>query len=268
MLTPTTSDLNQKNYYDRSTDWDYQSPTFFKKFLKCEAETMAELNGEYSDMNHEALLVGNYLHSYFESDTAHENFIEENKSDILTRTGKPRAPFEKAEDMIYTLESDSLFQGLYQGDKEVIVEGYINGVKWKGKLDCLNLKRGYFLDLKTTRDIHKKFWNNDDREWESFVSAYNYQLQMYVYQELVRQTFGVDTTPYIVAVSKEKVPDKMVISIPDYRLEEAEMQIDKYQDHIEDVKAGRIEPTRCGMCDYCRSTAKLGKIVSMDELIS
>ncbi|KRK92251.1 hypothetical protein FC88_GL000891 [Companilactobacillus futsaii JCM 17355] len=59
----------------------------------------------------------------------------------------------------------------------------------------------------------------------------------------------------------------MVISIPDYRLEEAAMQIDKFQNHIEDVKAGRAEPVRCGKCDYCKSTAKLGKIVSMDDLI-
>ncbi|WP_191988830.1 recombinase RecT [Companilactobacillus kedongensis] len=70
-----------------------------------------------------------------------------------------------------------------------------------------------------------------------------------------------------ISVSKEKVPDKMVIFIPDYRMEEAETQIDMYQDHIEDVKAGRVEPTRCGKCDYCKSTAKLGKIVSMDDLI-
>src|SRR5699024_9209884 len=96
MLTPT-SDLTQENYYDRSTDWDYQSPTFFKKFLKCEAETMAELNGEYSDMNHEALLVGNYLHSYFESPESHQKFIDNHKSEIMTRTKKLRAPFEKAE---------------------------------------------------------------------------------------------------------------------------------------------------------------------------
>lgn len=222
MLTPTT-DLTPDNYYDKSTDWTYQSPTFFKKFLKCEAATMAELNGEYSDMNHEALLVGNYLHSYFESDTAHQKFIDDHKTDIETKAGKLKAPYEKAEDMIHTLESDSMFQSLYQGSKEVIVKGFINGVPWKGKLDCLNLDRGYFLDLKTTRDIHKKFWNNEDREWESFAAAYNYQLQMYVYQELVRQTFDVETTPYIIAVSKEKIPDKMVISIPDYRLEESEM---------------------------------------------
>lgn len=267
MQTPITSDLTRENYYDRSTDWDYQSPTFFKKFLKCEAETMAELNGEYLDMNHEALLVGNYLHSYFESEDSHKEFVEENKSDILTRTGKPRAPFEKGDEMIHTLENDSLFKGLYQGDKEVIVTGYINGVHWKGRIDCLNLDRNYFLDLKTTRDIHKKFWNSQDREWQSFVAEYNYQLQMYAYQELIRQTFDVEATPYIIAVSKEKVPDKMVISIPDYRMEEAETQIDRYQDHIEDVKAGRVEPTRCGKCDYCKSTAKLGKIVSMDDLI-
>jgi hypothetical protein len=169
--------------------------------------------------------------------------------------------------MIKTLDDDSYFKGLYQGDKEVIVTGYIDGVAWKGRIDCLNLKRGYFIDLKTTRDIHKRFWNNQDREWQSFVAEYNYQLQMYVYRELIKQTFGVETTPYIVAVSKEKVPDKLGISIPDYRMLEAEDQIYKNQDHIEQVKNGLVEPTRCERCDYCKSTAKLRNIVSMDDLI-
>ncbi len=262
--------LNRDNYYDRTTDVLYQSPTFFKKFLSCEAETMAEINGEYKPpIDNKALLVGNYLHSYFESLEAHQQFIDEHKKEMFSKR-KPfglLSDYKKADGMIDTLKNDSNFKKLYQGQKETIVTGQIDGVSWKGKIDCLNLDRGYFIDLKTTQDIHKRYWNTKDREWESFIAHWNYQLQMYVYQQLIYQTFGVMCEPYIVAVSKEKVPGKAIVSISDKRLQEAEYQIDEVQEHIEDVKNGIVKPTRCERCDYCKSTATLNDIVDMDDLI-
>nr|WP_087721303.1 PD-(D/E)XK nuclease-like domain-containing protein [Companilactobacillus bobalius] len=260
--------LNKKTYYNISTDRYYQSPTFFKKFLSCEAEAFAELQLNYKpDSDSTPLIVGNYLHSYFESSKAHQAFIDQHKSDIVTRSGTLRAPYQQAETMIDTLSSDKMFKKLYKGRKEVIVRGKINDIDWKGKIDCLNLERGYFIDLKTTRDINKKYWNNDEHSWESFVAAYNYQLQMYVYQQLIYQQYGVMCVPYIVAVTKEKVPAKAIISISDERLQEAEYQIDGVQEHIEDVRNGIVKPTRCEHCDYCKSTAILNDIVDMDDLI-
>lgn len=262
--------LNRDNYYDRTTDVLYQSPTFFKKFLSCEAETMAEINGEYKPpIDNKALLVGNYLHSYFESLKAHQQFIDEHKEEMFSK----RKPFgllldyKKADGMIDTLKNDSNFKKLYQGQKEVIVTGQIGGVNWKGRIDCLNLDKKIFLDLKTTRDIHMKCWINGERKPVSFVRAYNYQLQMYVYQQLIYQNFGVMCMPYIIAVSKQDVPDKLAISINDEQLEEAASQIDELQEHIEQVRQGTIEPERCGRCEYCRSTAILSDIVNMDDLI-
>ena len=90
---------------------------------------------------------------------------------------------------------------------------------------------------------------------------------MYVYQELIYQTFGVWCEPYIVAVSKQDIPDKQVFSIPENRLSEAQLLIEREQPHIEDVRQGRVEPARCERCEYCRLTKKLGEIVSMDDLI-
>lgn len=261
--------LNSDNYYDNSTDLIYQSPTYFKKFLNCEAETMAEIKGEYKPDFKDALLVGNYLHSYFESKEAHQKFIDDNREEMYSKR-KPYGLLGKyriADSMIETLSNDEMFRKLYQGGKEVIVTGQIDNVDWKGKIDCLNLDRKYFIDLKTTRDIHKKYWNVEDHEWNSFVASWNYQLQMYVYQELIHQTFGVWCEPYIVAVSKQDVPDKAIISIPNERLTEAELLIEQEQPHIEDVRNGRVEPKRCERCEYCRLTKKLGEIVSMDDLI-
>lgn len=156
-------------------------------------------------------MASNYLHSYFESKEAHEEFLE-NHPEILAKTGKNKCKLKSnyliADKEIECLETDPAFNELYQGYKEVIVTGELFGVKWKGKIDCLNLERGYFIDLKTTAKLDKKYWNKQEHKWESFVAAYNYQLQMWVYRQLIKQTFGVVCQPYIVAVSKEKVPDK------------------------------------------------------------
>lgn len=263
--------LVDDNYYSKDTDWFWQSPTWFKKFLNCEAEALAELKGDYiPDFDQTALLAGNYLHSYFESKEAHEEFLE-NHPEILAKTGKNKGKLKSnyliADKAIECLETDPAFNELYQGDKEVIVKGELFGVKWKGKIDCLNLERGYFIDLKTTAKLDKKYWNNKEHTWESFVAAYNYQLQMWVYQQLIKQTFGVVCQPYIVAVSKEKVPDKAIVSIPDYRMEEAKREIEMRQNHIELVKTGQIRPNFCGKCDYCKEHKQLSSIIPMDQLI-
>lgn len=264
--------LSNENYYSHETDFEYQSATWFKKYISCEAEAQAELLGQWKPPDDQvALLMGNYLHSYFESAEAHEAFIAQNQSKLISSKGKTKgqlkSDYKVAETMIEALDSDRRFLGLYQGTKEAIVTGEIYGVQWKGKIDCLNLDRGYFIDLKTSQNLHKRFWNSETHKWQSFIAEYNYSLQMWVYQQLIHQTFGIWCQPYIVAVDKQTVPDKAIISIPGYRLEEAEQMIAAYQERIENVRQGLVKPIRCERCDYCKSTKQLNKIISMDDLL-
>lgn len=266
---PIQKTLNKETYYSIESDRYYQSTTFFKNFEKCETATVAQLNDIYKpDMNQKALLVGNYLHSYFESHTAHENFIKQHESDMFTKRGTLLKDYQVADSMIATLADDPMFNNLYQGKKEAIVKGQIEGVNWKGKIDCLNLDRKIFLDLKTTREIDRKYWNEEKHMWQSFMDEYNYPLQMYVYQQLIYQQYGVMCTPYIIAVSKQEIPAKAVISIPKKRLAEAQEEIETLQPRFEKVKSGFEVPIRCGKCAYCRKTATLREITSMDDLIS
>ncbi|WP_416353759.1 PD-(D/E)XK nuclease-like domain-containing protein [Agrilactobacillus fermenti] len=266
----TQTRLRSSNYYDIATDWPYQSVSWFKKFMNCEAEALAELKGTWRpERDQTALLVGNYLHSYFESKKAHEAFIKAHETDIKTRSGTLRAPFQTAESMIYALRHyynesakrwrlDKDFLDLYRGRKEVIVTGNIFGIKWKGKLDCLNLNRQVFIDLKTTRSIRDKQWNPETMHKESFIYNYNYYLQLAVYQELIKQQYGVECRPIIYAVSKEKVPDKqgfIFTSDEDqWQLQRAMETIKALQPHIEAVKTGEEKPIRCEHCDYCKAT--------------
>ena len=142
-----TKDLLGKDYYSLESAKAYWSVSQVKRFKECEARALAELNGEWEDRRDKtALLVGNYVHSAFESREAHEAFIEENKESIFKKNGSLYAPFETAESMINALATDKNFTALYQGEKEAAVTGEISGVEFKGKIDCLNIEHGYFVD--------------------------------------------------------------------------------------------------------------------------
>lgn len=266
--------LTDANYYDHETDKEFQSVSIFKKFMSCEAEAMAEINDEWQPQRDQtALLAGNYVHSYFESEESHQKFIDAHKDELLTKSGNLKAAYNKAEEMINALKKHERFNRLYTGNKEAIVTGEIYGVKWKGKIDCLNLNRGYFIDLKTTADAHKKIWSVAKHKYVSFVEGYGYYLQMAIYRILIAQTFdGVVCDPYMVAVSKQDPPDVIPIDFnSDYdqqELQNALAKVEELQPHIEDVRAGRVAPTRCEHCEYCRATKEFNFFVHASNLLN
>lgn len=273
MISSKNFKLTQDNYYDSESEWPYQSKTWFQKFLDCEAAALAALKSPLPVTKKATpLLVGNYLHSYFESPHAHEQFIEENKDDIFFSSGKnkgkEKADFLQAEKMIESLEADDAFRKLYQGEKEVIVEGNIFGVQWKGKIDCLDLDNHVFYDLKTVDNIHKKHWNNELHQYVSFAEDRGYDTQMAVYRELIQQTFGVDCVPYIIAISKQDIPDKAIFRVPERITQKKMEMIEELQPRVEAVKNGEVKPVRCEHCDYCRSTKQLAgmRIKDIDEI--
>lgn len=270
------SQLTQSNYYTHETDKQYMSVSLFKDFLKCEACALAKLNDEWQPKEDKtALLVGNYIHSYFESEESHQKFIDENKGTMMSSRGaskgKLKAPYKIADEMIESLENEKLFESFYKpGEKEVIVTGKIGGYPWKGKIDSLRKVQGFFCDLKTTRDIHQKIWNEDTRQKENFIKAYGYYYQMAVYTELIRQTFNVDCQPFIFAVSKQTPPDKVAIQFNSDKarelMDEAMQNIIEKQPHIWNVIKSQEKPERCEQCEYCRATKHLMKLVQADEI--
>ncbi|MBF7109921.1 PD-(D/E)XK nuclease-like domain-containing protein [Pediococcus pentosaceus] len=263
--------LTPNNYYTNEANWHYQSKSWFTKFEECEAEALAELKGEYKDTssNDTPLIAGNYLHSYFESKEAHETFLESHKKDIF-KYGNPekgiKSDYLIIEKCINKLNKDPYFPRLYQGEKEVIVTGEIYGVNWMGKVDCLDLNRKLFFDLKTVDKIHKGHWSSEQHKKLNFAQSRQYDMQMAVYKELIKQTFGVECEPIIIAVSKENEPDLMAISIPQYLMDFNMEQIKEKQPHIQAVIEGEEKPNVCGRCSYCRANKTLDVITPLDEI--
>lgn len=271
--------LTQENYYQ---DLDYLTNSRYKRYQQCQAKAYAEDFWNYDgNTDNTALLVGNYVHSYFESEEAHKKFVKDNKDELLAKTGKNKgllkSNFLVAESMIDALKDDEKFISLYNGysdddvRKEMIVTGEIEGVPVKGKLDSVNLSRGYFIDLKTMKSIQAKEWNDELKKKvpaaANNILSFGYHIQLGLYQELLRQMTGKTFRPYIVAVSKEKVPDKELLKIDDEWMEEGLGDLKSNIVEVWDVIQGKQKPKKCGKCDYCRSKKKLNKVISLNDLI-
>lgn len=269
--------LTEENYYEDKT---WLSNSRMKQYLACEARALAIDEGRWEDKrDKKPLIFGNYVHSHFESLEAHKKFKEENKSALFS-SRKPYGllkDFEMAEEVINVLDSDEGFKRLYDGfpdddvRKEMIVTGFVEGVPVKGKVDSINLSRGYFVDLKTMKSIYAEEWNS---ELKTRVPAavnnilnFGYHGQLALYRELLKQMLDKDFRPLIVAVSKEAVPDKEILKVDEDWLEEGLGKIKSEIVEVWNVIQGNQPPKKCGHCDYCRSLKKLDAVVTLNDLI-
>ena len=267
--------LTADNYYTVEADRVYMSCSQYQDFLACEARAMAKLDGRFTPEPSEALIVGNYFHTAMESDEAHDEFCQENfdqiykykvsKSGEISITGK-YAPYVTADRMIAVCKEDPLIQSLidFPGENEKIMTGKLFGMPWKIRLDKYCPKTRTIIDWKTTADINKTEYNPRIGERESFIEALGYMMRAAVYTEIEKQFTGheEDANFIIVAISKQDPPDKGAFLLNhrqryDYELTEIERNMDR----IYRLKNKMIAPRRCGMCDYCRSTKVLKKIV-------
>lgn len=260
-------DLNKSNYHSLAAEKAFMSRSQYLGFLDCEAKQMAKLSGEWVEEPSDALLVGSYVHSW--NDGTRRDFIAEHP-EMFTQKGELKAPFKVAEKMIATLESDAMAAYMLQGQKEVIFTAEFAGAVWKVMLDVYNQERRRSVDLKTTRSIRDKHWVEGEGK-VSFVEQYKYPLQGALYSEIERIANGRPEEDwfefFVVAVSKEQVPDKEIISLVDRERYILELeQIKQNMPRIILVKAGSVEPVRCERCDYCKSTRKLAGAVHYTEL--
>ncbi|AGY45728.1 hypothetical protein P620_08970 [Lactococcus lactis subsp. lactis KLDS 4.0325] len=248
-----------------------------KAFSDCEAEAVAVMAEEwdrqatFSPSTIEAMNAGSYVHKYFESNKALEEFKLEHESDMFTKKGSLKSQFQIAEKMVQTLDHDPLFKTIYQGVKELEIFGKIQGIEFHGFLDCLNLERNIFIDIKTIRgSIRDKEWSETEYRRVSWVKARKYLWQMAIYQEILRQSddekIGKNISPVIYAVTKETFPDSAGITIPQEWLDDSLDEVCKFTDKYIEVLNGRV-PVRCEQCNYCKATKRNIQTISYSDLI-
>lgn len=247
--------MTNENYHTTTANNDYWSVSLFKEFDRCEASGLAVVRGEYEQEQTTSLLVGSYVDAYVSGTQA--AFIEQHPEIFNSRTGELKADYRKADELIRIIESQPLMVEYLTGEKQTIMSAELFDVPWKIKIDVHGGDR--IVDLKTVKDFEPLYKEGFGRV--SWIEYWGYDIQGAIYQKIEQIASGrTEPLPfYIVAVTKEKVPDVAVIQIPQHVLDTALKVVESKIDRFDLVKHGDIEPNRCGKCDYCKKTKKLAE---------
>ena len=249
--------LTAKHYFSANNNRNYCGSTQFKQFLKCPAKAMAILEGRFQEEESTSLLVGSYVDAWFEGTL--DKFKEEHPN-IFKRDGSLKSEYEKANDIIARVSKDELFRKYMSGKKQAIKTGTIEGVPFKIKIDSYH-KGKALVDLKVIKDM-KPIWDEELGCKVDFIHYWGYHYQAAIYQAVE----GHKLPFYICAVTKENEPDLAVIEIPQDWIDSAMEVIKNRIGVIQAIKRGEIEADRCECCDYCKSTKKLTRVISAEEL--
>lgn len=253
--------LTRENYFDKESELKYFGSSQFKSFMKCEASTMARINGEIQEETSTALLVGSYVDAHFEGSL--DLFVAQHP-EILKRDGSLKAEYTQANEIISRLERDEMFMKYMGGEKQVIMTAELFGHEFKIRIDSYHEGKA-IVDLKVMRDFEPVYVEELGRV--SFVEAWGYDIQGAIYQAVVEANIG-KKLPFIIAgATKQKDgADLGLFQVPQYKLDAALKIVEHYADHFADIKSGLIEPKRCEKCSYCRQTKKLSRIEVLEEL--
>lgn len=248
--------LTNKNYYSAEANWEYMSVSQFKAFRKCESSAMAQLKGEWEPSKTTALLVGSYVDSWFEGTLG--QFITDHP-EVFKKDGSLKADYIQAAELIDRVQRDALFMEYMGGKKQIIRSAEMFGTKWKIKIDSLLPDK--IVDLKVMRSMERIMG-------KSFVEHWGYDLQMAVYSEIEylasKKKVKTHKNTYLAVVTKQTPSDIEVIEIPEWRRQEILGDVERAMPRILAVKAGEVEPERCGVCEYCRATKELKEPIDFE----
>lgn len=271
--------VTPENYYDPEIQMAYMGATQYKAFQKCEAAALAELRGEYAPKSTQALLVGGYIDAYFSGELP---LYQAKHPEIFKRDGQLKAEYLKAQDVINRMEADELYSMLMSGRKQVIFTGTIADVPFKIKIDslldgplcekivsrfphagaALGMCDGAIVDQKAMKDM-EMVWSVEDHCKVPFVEYYGYDTQGAIYQAIEGHML-----PFVLAAgTKEDSPDLAAMYIADEDLAAKLAEVEDNAPRYQAIKEGRIQPTRCEHCDYCKATKQLTAILNYKEMI-
>ena len=252
--------LTKSNYFSPEANTEYMSVSQFKSFLDCPAAALAEIRGEWERPTSTALLEGSYIDAYFSGDLI--RFQNKHPEILNKRTGELKAEYRKAAAAIRLVEQDKGFMEYLSGEPQNILTGELAGIAWKAKPDFTFLDK--IVDLKYMRDM-QPIWKQGERK--TFIEAWGYHIQGYVYQQLELQRTGLLKPFYLAVITKEEPADHAIIGLPQWLLNSVAGIVEHYAPIFDSYKNGSTEAPRCGACAYCRSTKKIEKATSYERLL-
>lgn len=251
--------LTLENYFSKEANKEYMSVSQFKNFCECEAKAIhdIEVGGE---VEKEAFLEGKLFESWVSGDR--HLFMSQHPELVSTRgatAGQIKANFNKVINAAEKFLSQDFFDEIIKKcEKQVILTGEIECVKVKCALDLFDRKNISIYDIKCMKDF-KEQWGKKEKSYIPWYYAYGYVLQLAVYREIVRQNFGEVKEVGLIAATKEDIPDLQALTFSNELLD---LELNDFKNKViryNDIKKGKIEPTYCGCCEYCKSIKKITK---------
>ena len=212
---------------------------------------MAELTGQYRREMSQALMVGQYV------DAALTGDLDEwcgCHPEIRKRDGSLKAEFMLCQEMVSRARRDPMFMSFMEGERQVIMKAPILGGYWfKAKLDVLGADR--IVDLKTVRDFSPVYLPGQGRV--DFATAWDWPLQMAIYQRMYEEIEGVRLPCYLAVITKETPPDIRIVQIEQERMDAEMAWLEQVLPRYDAIKQGAIDPERCEGCAWCRQSRVL-----------
>ena len=267
-------DLTRDTYYTPAADQAYMSCSLYDMYMECEAAALAKEQGRYRPTPSRAFILGNYFHTFFESEEAHEEFCEKNAPELYTlsslkpgKSPQKRADVEQIDLMIDVVMKDELMRRFVEmpGENEAVMTGKIFGIPWRIRMD--KMCAGLIIDYKTCANIWETTYDPRQQRRVTFVELYGYARRAAVYREIYKQNRGQCPAFLLLCVSKQDPPDKEAVLISNEQVLQYELSLVKERlPRIQRIRDGSIKPIRCGTCEYCRSTKRCTSIKTHFEL--
>lgn len=217
-------DITPENYFSEAVGKRYLSSHALMSFLKDPSTFWLKTNGYLKGSSSESADAGRLFHAFMESEEAFKEELAHLGKSPFTKLPKgsddttpfeivfgdnapeqlnPKATFKAVWDYInqsweqrHTIWNDDSY------DKETILTGQFLDAHFKGRLDCLKIEddTAYIYDYKTlTLKNYYGSWRDSDGYYheKTFIQDHDYDLQMAIYAELVKQNYPEVKDVYI-----------------------------------------------------------------------
>lgn len=253
-------EINKDNYFSPEAQFEYFGASQIKSFIQCESRALAEIKGKYEKPFSKALMMGSYVDAWFSNEM---DEFQDWHPEIFKKDGSLRADYEKCNQIIERAQKDDLFMSYMNGEPQKIMTGELFGYPFKIKIDSYH-ENQLIVDLKVMASLLPVY---KDGEWKTFVDAWGYDIQAYIYQQIVKYNTGKELPFYLAVLTKEDATDLEIIHLPQWKINSAEAIVKHYVKEFAAVKSGERLPKRCGKCDWCRSTKVLAEPIEYEDLL-
>lgn len=253
--------LTEANYFSVEAGAAYISNSQLGMWKKCPAKAAAVIAGEWEYAQTEDMLAGSFADVSLTTPDRLEFWLESHPEIVSSRgpsKGQLKAKFQAVQAAVDKVTDTPKALDMLQGagvQNQVILTGEIDGNKYRGMVDAINVDKREIIDLKCMANLHDSVWDGAARV--PWYQGWGYWRQAAMYRELAAQTYGGVFSFSLLAVSKQAPPDLRCISLTGDGAYAIEMDgIKAIGKEIAEHKeqGGRTRGLHyCGHCDFCRA---------------